>query len=1252
MILSVPLVIVEDVGSVATGPFVDVIPNGYEVEVGKGTSISVFVYETDGEEQVPKDLIEVTVSASLGSFDSDTGITDQYGYCTFDYQAPDIIEGPTDVYINATADTGPLGSRGSEELLVTYRLNGIIEGPSLLEVGSTVTIYTVNVTANGDPMGSVNIMPTVYGKGTLSSYTRQTGADGRGYLRILPSSDSTGQINIMVQLGRMDYLGSAASRLIQVVDEMAPMSISISPDPDPVPRWGSCYLNAIVSRGGSPASDVSLQWDVSTGDISKESTSTNFSGGSSIIYSALPGPGLEWSDEITVNVTACQGEDVAYAEETFTVDEEELSLNILNRSEYAYGIRHSQLYPGEEVVIDLDLYQREYEMKDDEWSRGMILDLVVYDPGGEEYHRETLGSELQSREEFIIMIEESPVWTIPEGIPSGNYTWELILSDRGGRYQYWSHTSQTPLLLNHEGEDDWTILYYIAGKNNLAPWYDRSLRSLKKKAPDGEYKVYCCYHRSNDYDQWSRKWDGTKYFDLEEGYGEDDTMFGPNTGKPDSLTNFLEWATGVSTTGHYCLIFSDHGMAHRGIGADEYWKDYLTIQELENSLGDFSQMRRDLDVFVMDACHMASLEVANYVSEYTSYQVFSQMTIYSGHAYDTNKALINLNSYDWNSASPSALQVATDYLNAFIEVAGGTDYDSPACVVDSERAFHLAELFNEAMRSLYVNWDLLGDCLDEVYDEATRLEGPFSDQWNLTDLKEMLTLLRDELSDYILDPNGRSTFNKVQDVLSYFESAKVYFHPYGGLNGLNLFLPDHMEPDETPYSNGLSLKGHHDKDYWLATLDILWSGNYYGEEIFDPLPFVEHNVIEEQGEPTTIQVNLTPGENTPNRILVRASQWSARGSKGNLSALSVLEGPELDEDRIQVELRVPSTDLHTISVTALDEAGEVMTSKHLGHERLNGTDLHPPQFQLKASSLEVEAGETVTYNCTVDGYAEIYWDLDSRNGIYVDRGGNGIETEYRRPGNLTVTCMVLNDSGVSIENFDIKVLPAPDNKDPVPSLAYDPKGCLNVTLQASGSSDPDGDPVQYRYNFGDGNWTDWTYYSYMEHEFGGEGSYNCSLKVRDNRGGESHRTFLIVEVEDKPLNRPPVAVYEDQYKIYIDENLILDLSGSYDPEGGPLEVRVEWGDGTATEWGSSLLLEHDYESTGSYSIRFYLRDDSNNTAEGEITVIVRSGFNTPPPPQPPLYMFLIIAAAVILIILLVVASVAIILKLSGKETEE
>ena len=106
--------------SILTTPVVDVNISGQMIEAGDSTTVTVRVENSDGESTTPMDLVEVTLSVTLGTFEPSSAITDVDGYCQFTYHAPEEIEGPTDVTVTATVENGALDVQGSGDLKVTY----------------------------------------------------------------------------------------------------------------------------------------------------------------------------------------------------------------------------------------------------------------------------------------------------------------------------------------------------------------------------------------------------------------------------------------------------------------------------------------------------------------------------------------------------------------------------------------------------------------------------------------------------------------------------------------------------------------------------------------------------------------------------------------------------------------------------------------------------------------------------------------------------------------------------------------------------------------------------------------------------------------------------------------------------------------------------------------------------------------------------------------------------------------------------
>ena len=72
-----------------------------------------------------------------------------------------------------------------------------------------------------------------------------------------------------------------------------------------------------------------------------------------------------------------------------------------------------------------------------------------------------------------------------------------------------------------------------------------------------------------------------------------------------------------------------------------------------------------------------------------------------------------------------------------------------------------------------------------------------------------------------------------------------------------------------------------------------------------------------------------------------------------------------------------------------------------------------------------------------------------------------------------------------------------------------------VTLDASGSSDPDGRVRQYHFDYGDGTDSGWVFSTSINHTYGERGTYEVRLYVRDEAGAQNAEPVVItINVED------------------------------------------------------------------------------------------------------------------------------------------
>ena len=94
--------------------------------------------------------------------------------------------------------------------------------------------------------------------------------------------------------------------------------------------------------------------------------------------------------------------------------------------------------------------------------------------------------------------------------------------------------------------------------------------------------------------------------------------------------------------------------------------------------------------------------------------------------------------------------------------------------------------------------------------------------------------------------------------------------------------------------------------------------------------------------------------------------------------------------------------------------------------------------------------------------------------------------------------------------------PPPANRPPTVRLQAPAEGEVNalLTLSGEGSSDPDGDPLTYNWDFGDGTTGSFTFPN-ATHRYAQIGNYPVRLTVSDGRGGSdtASKTVMIVKRE-------------------------------------------------------------------------------------------------------------------------------------------
>jgi PKD repeat protein len=131
-----------------------------------------------------------------------------------------------------------------------------------------------------------------------------------------------------------------------------------------------------------------------------------------------------------------------------------------------------------------------------------------------------------------------------------------------------------------------------------------------------------------------------------------------------------------------------------------------------------------------------------------------------------------------------------------------------------------------------------------------------------------------------------------------------------------------------------------------------------------------------------------------------------------------------------------------------------------------------------------------------------------------------------------------------------------ENRPPLASAAAAPTAGsppLTVVFSSQGSVDPDGEPLTYRWQFGDGGESD---QANPQHTYARPGQYVAQLAVTDAAGGTATSAVTIAVGEDAPVVRILAPADESSWPI----GRQIELRGeATDPQGNPLPgERLRW----------------------------------------------------------------------------------------------
>ncbi len=250
-----------------------------------------------------------------------------------------------------------------------------------------------------------------------------------------------------------------------------------------------------------------------------------------------------------------------------------------------------------------------------------------------------------------------------------------------------------------------------------------------------------------------------------------------------------------------------------------------------------------------------------------------------------------------------------------------------------------------------------------------------------------------------------------------------------------------------------------------------------------------------------------------------------------------------------------------------------------------------------------------------------------------DTTGVSVQHTYALAGRFTITLTVSDsatppntDTATKTVTIAATVPPTGGiNHAPTASLVISPaQGSINdeFTFDASGSKDADSDPLAYRFNFGDGNETEFVSEKIVTHEYDKAGSYVVRLTVRDDQNASVDITSSVSVLGLDGGNSPPVALIGTGPRTG-SAPVTLNFDGriSYDPDGDPLiyEWTVTLGE-LAYDVQTGSVVNQLFDQPGSYSVVLKVTDieGASSSSNAETVTVTEAGTPVEPPPPAPI----------------------------------
>jgi hypothetical protein len=227
---------------------------------------------------------------------------------------------------------------------------------------------------------------------------------------------------------------------------------------------------------------------------------------------------------------------------------------------------------------------------------------------------------------------------------------------------------------------------------------------------------------------------------------------------------------------------------------------------------------------------------------------------------------------------------------------------------------------------------------------------------------------------------------------------------------------------------------------------------------------------------------------------------------------------------------------------------------------------------------------------------KIYWgDGETSSWSEFKKSGESVSFShtYSEPGTYTIKTIArdidLMESNLTEHTIHIGRPPKTPKKPDGPTSG---ERWISYSYSTS-TTDPDGDKIQYKFDWGDDTQSKWTSLvdsgssTSLSHKWISSGTYYVKVKARDEYGGESDWSPPLTVVIDDPPNKPskPNGTQSGE----VGQSYSYETS-TIDPDGDPVMYEFDWGDGTTTDTeyypsGEIISVIHSWSQERGYLVK-------------------------------------------------------------------